>query len=138
MNAIRTLVTRAAVIVAALSVVSCGSADPLGPNDVVGTWAGSTSQEREISFVVSGGNFAEGSFSYSLPGGDACPAIIGAVVIQGGPAVPIEFVLPRTQIGQNTFLSAAGTFTSSSQANGSFTVEDRGCVTAINWTATKQ
>jgi len=136
----RPLALCAALTLAALSAVSCGSADPLGPNDVVGTWAGSTSQEREISFVVSGGNFAEGSFSYSLPGGDGCPAITGAVVIQGGPAVPIdelEFVLPRTQIGQDTFLSAAGRFTSASQANGTFTVEDRGCVTTIDWTASK-
>jgi hypothetical protein len=137
---IRPLVLRAALALAALSVASCGSADPLGPDDVIGTWAGSTSQERDISFVVSGGNFAEGTFSYTLPGGEGCPSITGAVVIQGGPAVPIEgleFSIPRTQIGQNTFLTADGTFTSSSQANGTFTVDDRGCVTTIGWTASK-
>ena len=141
MRTTRPLVLCAVLTLAALSVQSCGSADPLGPDDVIGSWAGSTSQERDISFVVSGGNFAEGSFSYSLPGGDGCPAITGAVVIQGGPAVPIddlEFIIPRTQIGQNTFLSADGTFTSASQANGTFTVEDRGCVTTIGWTAIKQ
>jgi hypothetical protein len=120
---------------------ACGGGDEaLGPAAVAGEWSGSTSQDREILFVVVDGNVAVGTFNYTLDG-EGCAAITGGVVIQGGAAVPIEddeFTIPRTQIGQNTFLTAEGEFTSASSANGTFTVEDRGCATTVMWTASKR
>lgn len=112
----------------------------VSPNSVTGTWAGTTSQERDIEFVVEGGNVAQGSFSFNLQG-SGCNDATGGVVIQGGASVPIqdgEFSFPRTQIGQNAFLTAEGRFESSTNASGSFEVEDGACEVHITWTATKQ
>ena len=124
------------------AVAGCGSDEgPVGSSDVTGTWEGETSQDREIVFIVESGSVAQGEFSYTLSG-DGCGGGTGAVVIQGGAAVPIEsgeFSFPRTQIGQDTFLSAEGEFTTASSASGTLTVEDGDrCTVVAAWSATKQ
>lgn len=125
-----------------VAVAGCRKDDgPVAASDVSGTWEGSTSQQREIAFIVESGTVAQGSFSYTLSG-DGCDGGTGGIVIQGGAAVPIqsgEFAFPRTQIGQTSFLSAEGEFTTSTSAAGTFTVEDGdSCTMTISWTATKQ
>lgn len=136
------LMRSVAVAGAFATIGGCGDDEdgPIGPSEVTGTWSGTTSQDREIEFIVAGGNIAQGSFSYDLQG-SGCPGATGGVVIQGGGAVPIqngEFTFPRTQIGQNSFLTANGTFSSATSASGSFEVEDGACEVAVTWTATKQ
>jgi hypothetical protein len=135
-------VLRATAVAGVLAVFGgCGDDDgPVGPAEVAGTWEGSTSQEREIAFIVTNGEIAQGSFSYALQG-SGCPSATGAIVIQGGAAVPIqggEFTFPRTQIGANAFLVAEGKFTSATSASGTFSIESGACEISVTWTATKQ
>ena len=119
---------------------ACGK-DSTGPSiNPVGSWSGSTSQGRPISFQVTSGGITTAAISWHLSG-TVCSYDADAS-ISGGSPLPVTnnaFSASSLPIGSDTFLSVTGRFTSSTAASGTFQITDTFCGGTLNgtWSATK-
>jgi hypothetical protein len=129
--------------VAGVGFVACGP-EPLASvnsTQVVGEWAGTTSQAKAISFTVTSAGVTGATIGYQMQTGictfsSTFPiTTTEAMVVTDG-----KFTTGKTQIGQQVFVTASGEFTSSTEANGTILIQDAPCRDTLNltWTATKQ
>ncbi len=136
--------TAVLLVVVATSAVSAGCsghADPIGPRDAAGNWAGSTSQDKGMLFTVTSAGVSDATFTYVLQG-SRC-GYTSMLQIPAAQAMPINggrFVMERTQAGAALFISATGQFASSTRATGTLLVQDGQCgdTLSVTWSATKQ
>lgn len=108
--------------------------------DVVGSWSGTTSQNRDLDFTVTSQGVMDGGFAYQMTG--TCNFTIAQPVNASG-GIPIshgKFTTGKTQLGTGVFLTIDGEFTSSTTARGTFLLQHAPCGDTLNltWTATKQ
>lgn len=95
-----------------------------------GTWNGTTSQGRPISFVVSGRAIISVTAQYALSGTCTGPLPVGST----------SNYTPALAITGNSFSTNgfSGTFSSSSAASGSYSTSiGTGCSVNVTWTASK-
>ena len=138
-------VVLAFTIVALGGFVACSEDDlTVATSDVVGTWSGTTSQDRSLEFSVNSGGVTGGQFGYQMTGTcnfTTAQAIntAEAVAITGG-----KFTTGKTQIGVGVgggaFITISGEFTSSTTAKGNVLIQHAPCGDTLNitWNATKQ
>ena len=137
----RTILRRGAV--AALLLAGLGCSDSTSPVaiDPVGTWSGTTSQGRAISFTVTAAGVTGGALSY-LVVGTGC-TVDASVTIGGSAAAPVQnnqFTAVIDLSGSlGVIYTINGTFTSNTNAGGTLNVNDLDCNGTLNtsWTATK-
>jgi hypothetical protein len=124
-----------------VALAACG--DGTGPATVTpatGTWSGSTSQSRALSFAVTAQGITSATLNYQLSG-SGC-SYTATVTVSGSAPVPIangQFSTGAIPIGTNATMSATGRFTSATQANGSVSITDGGCggSVSLTWTASR-
>jgi len=127
-------------IVALAGFTACSEDDlTVGNEDVIGAWAGTTSQQQALDFTVTSSGVADGQFGYQMTG--QCNFTLAqplnavqALEISGG-----KFTTGKTQLGAGVFVTIAGEFTSSTTATGTFLIQHAPCGDTLNitWTATK-
>jgi hypothetical protein len=129
-------VTFTFVLLAGLAACS----DALSPADLTGTWTGTTSQGRALSFRVVEAGLSQVSLSYHL-NGTFCSYDSDVEFTLGTPLeiVELEFEAVDFFLGAFTTLTVSGEFTSATEANGSASIDDSDCGGTANftWTAEK-
>ncbi len=125
-----------------IALSACGG-DGTGPGAVTpatGTWSGSTSQSRSLSFDVTSQGITSATLNYQLSG-SGCSYTATTTV---GSSTPVaitngQFDTGQVPLGSNTTMRATGRFTSATQANGTISIVDGGCSGSVNltWNASK-
>jgi hypothetical protein len=122
--------------------VACGGGDDDGisPADVQGNWAGTTSQDKAITFTVNTSGVTAAVFTYQMTGKCTFTSTLPITTTSALGITDGNFDTGKTQIGSGVFLTATGEFTSSTTATGTLLIQDAPCADTLNltWTATKQ
>jgi len=126
---------RRALFLAALAagLVACG--DSLSPEDLTGTWSGTTSQGRAVGFTVVAAGLSQVSLSYHL-NGTFCSYDSDLEFTLGTPLeiIDLEFEAVNFSIGVSTPLTVSGAFTYESEARGSASISNPECGGKANFT----
>lgn len=125
-----------------LLVSACGDGGtgPGALTPATGTWSGSTSQSRALSFTVTAQGITSATLEYQLSG-SSC-SLTSTVTVSGSSPVPItngQFDTGSFPIGSSSTMRATGRFTSATQANGTIEISDGRCGGSLNltWNATR-
>jgi hypothetical protein len=130
-------------LLAAIGFASCGGDDAtaVATADVVGSWTGSTSQEKPMLFTVNAAGVSQSTFTFALTG-SRCFYTTTLLIPTTQPIAisDAHFSIDKTQVGINLFVSGTGDFKSSSEASGTFAVQDGQCgdTLSLTWNATRQ
>ena len=131
---------RRMTVIATLLTVLAACSDSLSPEDLVGTWTGTTSQGRAMGFTVTGAGLTGASLSYHLDG-TFCSYDSQMEFSLGTPIeiIDLEFEALNFTIGVGKTLTVSGQFTSASEASGSASISDSDCsgTATFTWTAGK-
>jgi hypothetical protein len=120
---------------------ACSDDDLVVDNgDVVGQWAGTTSQQKVLDFTVTPAGVADGQFGYQMTGQCNFNTAHALNATQELEISDGKFTTGKTQVGAGVFVTIAGEFTSSTTATGTFLIQHAPCGDTLNitWTATKQ
>jgi hypothetical protein len=126
-----------------IALSACGGDGGTGPGAVTpspGTFSGSTSQSRSLSFIVTSQGITSATLNYQLSG-SGC-SYTATVTVGSSSPVPItngQFDTGPFPVGANATMTATGRFTSATQANGNISIVDGGCGGSVNltWNASK-
>jgi len=143
MRGLYSMLSRLCGVGATLIALSACGGDGTGLGGVTpatGTWSGTTSQSRAVSFEVTSQGITSATLNYQLSG-SACSYTATTTVGSSSP-LPItngQFDTGSLQIGSNATMSATGRFTSATQANGTISIVDGDCGGSLNltWNASK-
>jgi hypothetical protein len=129
-----------ALILAAVTIVSCKDSSSPPPPNYVGNWSGKSGVDSTITFTVTSEGVTQAHLAFRLTGnctvtGYTNPTYTTPVVITNGNFSRSTSSAPLTH-------TLAGTFSSNTAASGTLSVafSSGGCSAAMNtnWTATKQ
>ena len=138
---------RAAIVVVVIAAaggafLGCGpeAVATIDTQQVIGEWAGTTSQAKVFSFTVSAAGVTGATVGYQMTGTCTFSSTFPITTTQALAITNGKFTTGKTQIGQSVFLTASGEFTSATEANGTLLIQDAPCADTLNltWTATKQ
>ncbi len=107
----------------------------LAPANYDGSWTGTTSQGKSFSFNVSDGSVSNIYIGYSLSG-NCSPSPIGSQIYS-------SYAISNNSFSRTGSLSISGSFSSGSNASGSFTINftgnPAGCSSTASgtWSASK-
>jgi hypothetical protein len=131
-------------IIAMTGFLACSDDDlTVATGDVIGAWAGSSSQQQALDFTVASAGVASGQFGYQMTG--QCN-FTSTHQLNASEALEIgrgKFTTGKTQIGAGSngpaFITISGEFTSSTTATGTILIQHAPCqdTVTIAWTATK-
>lgn len=127
----------------ALCIALAGCKDSTSPAaiDPVGSWSGSTSQGRALSFTITAQGLSSASLDWHLAG-TACSYDATATLNSSNP-MPVSrpsFTATYPLMGSfGADFTITGTFTSSTAAHGTLVIVDGQCSGTLNatWNATK-
>jgi hypothetical protein len=136
------LPTLCAAAAGLLAFAACGD-DGTGPGAVTpatGTWSGSTSQARPMSFTVTSQGITSATLEYQLTG-TSC-GFTGTITVSSSSPVPItngQFDTGSFPVGSSSTMRATGRFTSATQGNGTISISDGSCggSVSLTWTASR-
>jgi hypothetical protein len=123
------------------ALAGCKESSAPAPIDPVGSWSGTTSQGRALSFTITAQGLASASLDWHLAG-TACSYDARATLSSSSPTpvAPPSFTATYPLSGSfGADFTISGTFTSSTAAHGTLVIADVSCSGTLNatWTATK-
>ena len=123
------------------ALVSCKDSTAPAPIDPVGSWSGTTSQGRALSFTIIAGGLASASLDWRLNGA-TCSYDAQATLSSSSPTPVTTPSFTATYPLAGSFgadFTISGTFTSSTAAHGTLVIADVSCNGTLNatWSAAK-
>ena len=123
------------------ALAGCKDSTSPAPIDPVGSWSGTTSQGRALSFTITARGLASASLDWRLTG-TACSYNATATLSSSSPTPVTQTSFTATYPLSGSFgadFTISGTFTSSTAAHGTLLIADVSCGGTLNatWTATK-